>query len=80
MAQMQGDQASTAQLAQIMSQLTDLAASQMQGMGMGPMASNGMGAPPPPGMMPAANAPRMASPAASMPTPMMLPRSSQMGP
>jgi hypothetical protein len=76
--QQNGDQASTAQLAQVMSQLTDIVAAQQQGMGAGPMASNAMGAPPPPGG-PAAAQPLVGSPASQPPTPMMLPRSSMMG-
>src|SRR5437763_1633048 len=45
-AQQQGDQASTAKLADLMSQITDVVAAQQQGIGAGPMASNGMGTPP----------------------------------
>jgi hypothetical protein len=79
LAQQQGDQASTAQLAQVMSQMTDIVAAQQQGLAMGPMASNAMGAPPPPGG-PAAASPMVGSPASQPPTPMMLPRSSMLGP
>jgi hypothetical protein len=79
LASQQGDQQTSAGLAQAISLLTDLVAAQQQGMGAGPMAGNGMGTPPPSGPMPA-QSPQVASPGQQMPSPMLLPRSSMMGP
>jgi hypothetical protein len=76
-AQGQGNQPLVQELATLMAHLTDIGMADMQGMGAGPMAGNGLGTPPGPGPMPA-QAPAFQSPGQGMPTPMMLPRSSMM--
>lgn len=67
MAQGQGDMPTATQLAQALNQVTTVAQTILQGQLAGPMAGNGMGAPPPPGPPPASmagmNAPAQATPA-----------------
>jgi hypothetical protein len=70
MAQSQGDMPTAAQLAQALNTVTTVAQTQLQGPLAGPMAANGMGAPPMPG--PSAGPPGgMSTP--TTPTPAMLP-------
>ena len=70
MAQGAGDMQTATQLAQAVNTVTTVAQTHLQGQLAGPMAGNGMGAPPPPGPAPAAR-PGMASP--SQATPVMMP-------
>lgn len=60
-AQAQGDMPTATQLAQALNSVTTVAQTLLQGQLAGPMAGNGMGAPPPPGPAPA-SMPGMSSP------------------
>jgi hypothetical protein len=65
--QAQGDMATAAQVAQALNILTTAAQALLQGPMAGPMAGNGMGAPPPPGVM---APPGMTSPSSATPAPL----------
>ena len=70
--QAMGDQATAQAMGKVIADLTDAGQGLMQGLMAGPMASNGLGAPPPPGG-PASMRPPMLSPVSQPPTPMQRP-------